>query len=544
MPTQTLVEPETFSSDADARWLLRQRWLDHRQVEWLLDALRPLSPSLQTGNAEEAPIVRTVRCLLREVADGDTGATALCRFVASVYLECGEHPDSEKRQRELQEFVAVARQNGVDFEAALIAMAANSAGRVLLEVGRALFAVGAVDPSKVVRRKRLTEDALQVGAFPKEWGHQQQEREDRDPAGLLFWLHIDVSAALAVAERILELDEEPDVALHAKGILWALGAWGCSTHHPVHHHHTSYADRGDDFARGTQQLLAVLSTRCLVNPQLQRSALFTECLLRLSWMAFDRREAKLPRELRPVLVDLAQRELGRMRAALRNQDSSHAHEFLTHSIDHIEAASRALFTMSSLWSGMKALLLLVRASPVALFADDLSWWRGAPPTTNTAAASLASHLMYSFQAYARFEQANDKQLCALRTELARFCLERCQTNKRDTGPNEPDAIWRVAALRAVAELGVNPDGKGHQVLHHVQIHDGDADVRTAATAAYPKLREARPLPAGMSPRRAILHALWWLRQAHLLSLGVAIDTDGAQRTRAEEARITTRGAED
>jgi hypothetical protein len=42
----------------------------------------------------------------------------------------------------------------------------------------------------------------------------------------------------------------------------------------------------------------------------------------------------------------------------------------------------------------------------------------------------------------------------------------------------------------------------------------------------------------MSPRRAVLGAFWWLRQAHLKSLGIEIDRDGAQRTRIKELSRT------
>jgi hypothetical protein len=68
--------------------------------------------------------------------------------------------------------------------------------------------------------------------------------------------------------------------------------------------------------------------------------------------------------------------------------------------------------------------------------------------------------------------------------------------------------------------------------------DPDADVRDAAHAAYEQMRRLKTMPENMSPRRAVMSALWWIRQAHLLELGIELDENGAQRTRVKELTRT------
>ena len=51
-------------------------------------------------------------------------------------------------------------------------------------------------------------------------------------------------------------------------------------------------------------------------------------------------------------------------------------------------------------------------------------------------------------------------------------------------------------------------------------------------------RKKPNLDDGASPRRPLFEAFWWLRQAHLLTLGKEIDESGAMRTRRKELHRT------
>jgi hypothetical protein len=76
------------------------------------------------------------------------------------------------------------------------------------------------------------------------------------------------------------------------------------------------------------------------------------------------------------------------------------------------------------------------------------------------------------------------------------------------------------------------------VLHKASQIDPDPDVCEAAREGYERMRRGVGLPEDTSPRRAIMSALWWIRQGHLVGLGIQPDPDGAQRTRIKELSRT------
>ena len=153
----------------------------------------------------------------------------------------------------------------------------------------------------------------------------------------------------------------------------------------------------------------------------------------------------------------------------------------------------------------------------------------------------------------REQQAGDKDLENARSEFAAWCLERLKTRKKRPNSNEPSEVpeghapdlvepdpnWRECLIRAVRELRVNPGGTGHQILHHVCQHDPDEQVRDAAQIAYAEMRAGWGSAKRISPRTLLLRAFSWIRQGHLLSLGIDPDPVGVQRTRDEERRRTT-----
>lgn len=229
--------------------------------------------------------------------------------------------------------------------------------------------------------------------------------------------------------------------------------------------------------------------------------------------------------------------------------------------DHFQTCISLLFHFGGLWRGMKALLLALRSLEAPALAQDLRYWREPdrpnPPEPWTVIPATMITLLH---AYASTEESQDPELMTLRGNLGTFCLERIvdrwskeQRNeaaesggaRKDSDMVEPSPIWRECLIRAFSNLGVNPEGKGHRALNASARIDPDHDVRAAAHDASQRLRRADGLPEGVSPRRAILSALWWIRQAHLLDLqarypelGIQLDEDGAQRTRIKELTRT------
>jgi hypothetical protein len=160
---------------------------------------------------------------------------------------------------------------------------------------------------------------------------------------------------------------------------------------------------------------------------------------------------------------------------------------------------------------------------------------------------FADSLVGTVHWYAREHREDDAELVALREELAKFLLERLKSRPgraqdpgdlQDADFVDPSPIWRRAYLRAIRELRINPDSRGHRVLHWLSAHDPHAELRREAATAYGEMTRPVLLAPGVSPRRAVIAALWWLRQAQRQELGLHVDPKGAQRTRQKESRRT------
>ncbi len=222
--------------------------------------------------------------------------------------------------------------------------------------------------------------------------------------------------------------------------------------------------------------------------------------------------------------------------------------------DHLNTCLLLLFQRGGVWLGIKPMLLGLRALAAPAVASDLRYWsepdrEPAPEPWNV----VLEWPVNLFHAYVGGEQRSDPELLSLRSQFASFCLERLvdrwgkaerEQARRDGRQRTNDDMierspeWRYAYVRAVSVLGVNPEGKGHRVLNTAAEIDPDPDVREAAKHAYEQLRRGLGLPDDTSPRRAIMSALWWIRQGHLHGLEIKPDADGAQRTRMKELTRT------
>lgn len=222
--------------------------------------------------------------------------------------------------------------------------------------------------------------------------------------------------------------------------------------------------------------------------------------------------------------------------------------------DHLHTCLMLLFRFGGVWRGLKPMLLAWRALSTPGVAHDLRYWqepdRSSPPYPWV---DLFAWPINLFHAFVGREQATDPALVQLRGQLAGFCLERLadrwsKTEREEAKVNgrrrtnddmlERSREWRYCLIRAVGTLGLNPEGKGHRTLRMTADLDPEFDVREAARQGYEQLRRTVELPEGVSPRRAIMSALWWIRQAHLVGLGIQPDPDGAQRTRIKELSRT------
>jgi hypothetical protein len=109
----------------------------------------------------------------------------------------------------------------------------------------------------------------------------------------------------------------------------------------------------------------------------------------------------------------------------------------------------------------------------------------------------------------------------------------------DLSYREPNPEWRYAYTRAVVDLGVDPDGKGHlfhSILNRVAENDPSIKVRDAAQKSAVELKNIRGGWKDDSNSQMLLQAFWWLRRAHMLSIEADFDEKEALKTRSSEFR--------
>jgi hypothetical protein len=109
----------------------------------------------------------------------------------------------------------------------------------------------------------------------------------------------------------------------------------------------------------------------------------------------------------------------------------------------------------------------------------------------------------------------------------------------DIGYREPNPHWRCAYVRALGDLGLDSNGKGHffhALLKQAAEHDPSPMVRDASGKTAELLRSIRGGWEEGSHRRHLIQAFWWLRRAHMLTLNSPINDREALRIRNTEYR--------
>ena len=269
-------------------------------------------------------------------------------------------------------------------------------------------------------------------------------------------------------------------------------------------------------------------------------------------------ESGLSDRLKNRLVDSAARHVGRLRKVLRETPGDFEDSDSTGApvADFYDRAIEVLVVFAAPRKCLRSLLLAFTEMGVPAVASDLRPWpeadREPPPHPFSQIPMWIATAMYPQNL--RDELKRDPHLQELREAFAKFCLDRLKTSKirRPQDGNgsdcaderfiEPRRTWRRCYVQAVAALRVNPGGRAHRTLFWLSRNDPDETVRALAKRAHGQIRHLsrnRPnLDLGASPRRPLFEAFWWLRQAHLLALGIEIDEAGAMRTRRTELHRT------
>jgi hypothetical protein len=274
-------------------------------------------------------------------------------------------------------------------------------------------------------------------------------------------------------------------------------------------------------------------------------------------MAWDAESGACPDATRTRLLASANEDLARLRPLLASASvegpTLQALEF-EKQVRHLRRCASLLAFHGGLWRMVKPMILALRALNTRAVAFDLRDWdefADDPPPQPW--CELPKMITAVFHAMAGREQEHDSGFERLRGEFGKFCLERLtdklsEADRKSALPTarprsnenmlEPSPEWRHAYVRAAAALRINPSGKGHRTLHVAASIDPDEDVRVAARQAEKALRHHGTLPERVSPRRAVMTAIWFLKQAHVRHLGHRVDEDGAQRTRRQELTRT------
>lgn len=224
--------------------------------------------------------------------------------------------------------------------------------------------------------------------------------------------------------------------------------------------------------------------------------------------------------------------------------------------EHFLACADQVFAHEGVWEGLRQLLIAFRSLRAQSVASDLRYWdepghpaEYKPRQPDELWKCIPAAFVAGFHAHVGDAQREDPDLKVLRGQFAAWCLQglvdkEAKTRERaaagyqrvDSDMVDPSPNWRYARARAVKTLAIDPGGRGHATLKVASEIDPAPKVREVANDAYQALRRGRGLPPDTSPRRAMLGAFWWLRQAHLLDLdpNQKIDAEGAQRTRRKE----------
>lgn len=365
------------------------------------------------------------------------------------------------------------------------------------------------------------------------------------PNHIAPWLFGLGSIALERAFPVVQTSYVPDRPAVAQGLMNTVYQW-CSTKFG---HHARFNHAGTEFHRQAKQYLDLFRgwDQASTSPAL-RQALVEWGIATVNSSPTENK----PSEDKEYLLGLASAEIASIRKLLSAGQAAKEEFGALHF--HVHNCATALFRYGGVWKGMKPLLLAMRAMAVPAVANDLRYWEESGlPTPPRPWCIIPETLATMFHGHVRHEQAKDANLESLRSEVATFCLgrlvDRWKPSERQEAARsgrlrtnddmmERHPAWRYCLIRAVSSLGVNPGGKGHHALHTSSQIDPDADVRAAAKDTYEQMRRGVGLPEGTSPRRAIMSAFWWIRQAHLLGLEIQPDPNGAQRTRRKELTRT------
>jgi hypothetical protein len=539
MPKSPFVRPDQAAAPplAHAEEVLVGRGMAapiaHPVAELFLVALEQLAGSEVTVDVDE------LESLLEHLADhvrdvgGDQPTEEIALLTATRFLAFAAfnhtiwHGDPRALIARMMAHLA-QRHRDYSGALALILGSKKDAADELLRSGlvAALLERELVDPCRFLDADKIRKTTKGVPGG----GNWNQHERDRTPALPDFWVGVDPERAMR--SFVSMLGEEPAATLGAL----AIGLERCLG--------LRYFGQAGGLYRLLVPIAETLCRRRRTEGR-ENDVLLTRCCWAYGRWALEAMPECLVEDRGPLRA-LALAELGRMRGWLRDNSGDGAERFAEHE-DYLHTGLFFVLRTDpkSLWDVLRRLLLAMRELAHRAVPLDLrSWDEGELEPIPRPWGWVPDHLARALEFFLGRELERDPMLEELRGKIAQFCLDRLKTGKKvavdmavtEDDLVEPDPIWRLGYLHAVRELHVNPGGRGHNVLAWSQRRDPSELVRDEAKLAHEALRRGHKLPPGVSPRRAVYAAMWWLKQAHVVALGDQPEKTGALRTYRKEAR--------
>jgi hypothetical protein len=519
--------------DAMSSLLREQEFPEYSWLaEGLLTVLREWDPAVPTQgkrSKEEVELRSLIQVALLGAVERADGGSDYAVYSLLKHLQRGGWP--------LNGLITHLR-GRVDF---LAALSARPRFAPLLAQACWLWKQGLIDPGRV-----RWADLRVLAGWTRREARQNADLRDpwrQDPYSPVFWIALAPEAAWRAFHEYVSMLEMSEQAELFRGYFLAgcmVPCIFCIDEHGINECGRRW--REQELAMHGPLLEHLVQTSSAAEPF--ASSMRNTWMLVWHHLSRDGAEAEMPEIDRARRV--AREELGRLRPLLRGAGSlaeierARLFETLAHGSD-------LLFEYGALWDGFRALLLAFRDCSTPMVAADLRYWIDAsradqpPEPWRNIPLTIAS----SFHHFAAAAQEGDPDLAKFRTQFSRFCLDRLKPNPKTRLPYESNVHWRRGYVEAVRRLCVNPDGRGHRVLHRLATEDADPVLRALAERAYSILRKSPEIRRDLSPRRVVFQAFLELRRAHMIALGREVDWNAAKTSTSDlEARRTTEPEEE
>jgi hypothetical protein len=210
----------------------------------------------------------------------------------------------------------------------------------------------------------------------------------------------------------------------------------------------------------------------------------------------------------------------------------------------VSAAACIIGTYKGVWKGLKQLLIVIRTLKREWVHANLGLnWDPCPDDkVNLFREIEVVYLAFFSESLKKLRQEMANGLSDwlkplpnskrgdLNKRLENYPSEEKEMEGFDISYTEPNPIWRYAYVRAIADLGVDVDGKGHyihSIMDKVAKEDPSEMVREAAARTTAECKNLRDGWDGDTHYRKIELALWWFRQASRLAMNLPVDKMGA-----------------